>query len=289
MHFLLIGAGLFLLFGLRNGPASLSGNQAGPDSARIVVTQNDIEQLAGTFTRTWLREPTDEELQGLIESFVRDEIYFREARAIGLDRDDNVIRRRLRMKMEYIFEDIASQGVPTEEELETYFRINSARYLNEPRIAFNHVFVSSDKRGDNAESYALHLLTELNTGNAPEPIGDLLLLEPVIPLSSLKDIESQFGKRFGKHLMELEPGKWAGPVRSEFGLHLVMVTDRREERLPELSEVAERVKADLAMERQEELKNAAYEKLRQRYTVMVEKPTPVTAEVAQAEGTEAPR
>ena len=93
-------------------PAGSSGLQ----SAKIVVTQSDIDQMVETFTRTWQRPPTEEEAKGLIEDFVRNEIYYREAIAIGLDRDDDVIRRRMRQKMEFIFEDITARTEPTDED-----------------------------------------------------------------------------------------------------------------------------------------------------------------------------
>ena len=122
VHFLLIGAGLFLLFGWRGGPASFPAGPSGPQSAKIVVATSEIDQMTGTFTRTWQRPPTEEEVKGLVEDFVRNEIYYREALAIGLDRDDGVIRRRLRQKMEFIFEDISSRTEPTEEDLLAYMK-----------------------------------------------------------------------------------------------------------------------------------------------------------------------
>ena len=85
VHFLLIGAGLFLLFGWRGGPASLPAGQSGPQSLKIVVPQDEIDQTIATFTRTWQRPPTEEEAKGLVEDFVRNEIYYREALAMGLD------------------------------------------------------------------------------------------------------------------------------------------------------------------------------------------------------------
>lgn len=284
LHFLLIGAGLFLLFNWRSGPASLPGGQTGPESARIVVGQGDINQMVETFTRTWQRPPTDKEIAGLVESLIRDEIYYREAMAIGLDRDDSVIRRRLRLKMEYIFEDIAAQGEPTETELEIFFRKNGGKYLLEPQIAFRHVFISVDKRGENAETYSRQLLAELNNGVDPSTVGDPILPGPEIGLSSLRDIKSQFGEHFAESLLELQPGSWQGPLPSEFGLHLVFINDRKEERLPELHEVLENVKRDWAAERQRELKDAAYARLRERYLVEIEEPKSETAGVDDGTG-----
>ena len=177
VHFLLIGAGLFLLFGWRSGPASLPAGQSGLPSAKIVVTQDEIDQMVEVFTRTWQRPPTEEEMKGLIESFVRNEIYYREAIAIGLDRDDSVIRRRLRQKMEFIFEDITAQAEPTDEDLLAYHEKASRAYLVDPQIAFRHVYVNADKRGKNAEADARQILAQLNEGTDPDTVGDPILLE----------------------------------------------------------------------------------------------------------------
>ena len=108
IQFLLIGAGLFLLFGWRSGPASLPSGQAGTPATQIVVTRDNIDQMKSLFAKTWQRPPTEEEQKGLVEDLVRNEIYYREAIAIGLDRDDEVLKRRLRQKMEFIYEDITS-------------------------------------------------------------------------------------------------------------------------------------------------------------------------------------
>jgi hypothetical protein len=271
VHFLLIGAGLFLLFGWRGGPASLPAGQSGLQSAKIVVTQSEIDRMVGVFTRTWQRLPTEEEVKGLIESFIRDEIYYREALAIGLDRDDAVLRRRLRQKMEFIFDDITAQVEPTDEDLRAFMKKQPERYLVDPQVSFRQVYINADKRGKNAGSDALEILAKLNSGADPETVGDPFLIESDIKLSPMWDISKQFGEQFSRKLLELKPGTWTGPVQSGFGLHLVFVRKRVGGRLPELKEVQEMVKRDWTFERQKELKDAAYAKLRERYVVIVEK------------------
>jgi hypothetical protein len=285
LHFLLIGAGLFLLFGWRGGTASLPTGQSGPQSAQIVVAQDDIDQLVGTFTRTWQRPPTEEEVKGLVESFIRDEIYYREAVAAGLDRDDSVIRRRMRLKMEYIFEDIAAQVGPTDADLQAFLKKNPEQYLIDPQIAFRQVYINADKRKKDAWDYAVQVIAELNRGADPDSSGDPFLLDAEVRLSPLWDIKKQFGEEFGSKILELKQGKWEGPVRSGYGLHLVLVTKRVGGRMPELKEVRDIVKRDWMAERQKELKDAAYASLRERYTVVVEKPKAVvSAEVTETGG-----
>jgi hypothetical protein len=270
-HFLLIGAGLFLLFGWRGGPAALPPGQTDPQSAKIVVTPGDIDQMVATFTRTWQRPPTEEEAKGLVEDLVRNEIYYREALAIGLDRDDGVIRRRMRQKMEFIFEDIASQTDPTDAELLAFMKKHPEPYRVDPQIAFRHVYVNAARRGKNAAADALEVLAQLDAGGDPDSVGDPILLASDVPLSPLWDISKQFGESFSRKLLELKPGTWTGPVPSGFGLHLVLVGKRVGGRLADLKEVREMVKRDWMAERQRELKDAAYAKLRDRYSVIIEK------------------
>jgi parvulin-like peptidyl-prolyl isomerase len=250
VHFLLIGTGLFLLFGWRGGPAFPPAEQSGPQSAKIVVTRYDIDQTIATFTKTWQRPPTEEEAKGLVEDLVRNEIYYREALAIGLDRDDGVIRRRMRQKMEFIFEDISSRTEPTDEELLAYMKMHPDSYRVDPQIAFRHVYVNVARRGKSAGADALEILAQLNAGADPGKVGDPILLDAEIELSPLWDIKKQFGEEFGRNLLELKSGKWAGPVRSGYGLHLVHATKRVGGRLPELKEVREMVKRDWTFERQ---------------------------------------
>ena len=276
-QFLLIGAGLFLLFGWKNGPASQMGGQLASETGKIIVSRSDVDQLVATFARTWQRSPTDEEVKELIESFVRDEIYYREAVAIGLDRDDGVIRRRLRLKMEYIFENISSQVEPTDEELQAYLKNNADSYLEDPQISFRQIYINADERGKNAEPYARHLLTELEKGVDPGTIGDLFLKETEVRLLFLWDIKHQYGERFVEGILEIEPGRWQGPIRSAYGLHLVFVSELVPQRLPELSQVSEQVRRDWAVDRQKKLKDAAYVRLKERYAIIVEQPKTATA------------
>lgn len=280
LHFLLIGAGLFFLFGWRGNSASLPSGQAGAPVSQIVVTQSSIEQMKAQFEKTWQRTPTPEEEKAFVEDLIRNEIYYREALAIGLDRDDEVLKRRLRQKMEFIFEDIGSITEPKDDELKAFMGKNQEKYLLDPQIAFKQVYVSSYKRGKSADADARQILAELNKGVSPDTVGDVTMLEPEVRLSPLWDIKKQFGDEFGKSLLDLKPGVWAGPIKSGYGLHLVLVKKRLRGRLPDLKEVREVVKRDCMIEKQKELKDAAYAKIRERYVVTVEKSKPASLAAA---------
>jgi hypothetical protein len=270
VHFLLIGAGLFLLFGWKGNPASMQGGQ---QPKKIMVAQDTVDQLVAAFTRTWMRPPTKGEVKGLIDNHIRDEIYYREAVAIGLDQGDALIRRKLRQKMEFILEDIAAQTEPTDEDLERFMTEHREKYLIDPQIAFRQVFVSVDLRGDSAEEHALQLLEQLGAGADPDALGDRSLIDHKAELYSLWEIRRQYGDAFGKQILELEPGRWTGPLRSGFGLHLVFVDERVVQPLPELKVIRDTVDRDWAVALQQKLKDDAYAKLRERYTVQIENPT----------------
>src|SRR5210317_524611 len=165
LHFLLIGAALFLVFGFFKGPT-------GNEENKIVITQGDIDALQANFVRTWQRPPTDGELSGLIDNRVEDEIAFREAVAMGLDQDDAVIRRRLRMKMELLMEDIAGLSPPSEEELQAYLEEHMDSFHQEPQVSFKQVYLNSDKRGAGVDEAARKMLAELTAaGPGADPVS----------------------------------------------------------------------------------------------------------------------
>jgi hypothetical protein len=270
LHFLLIGAALFLLFGLFKG-------RAGNEENKIIITFGDIEALQASFSRTWQRPPTDDELSGLIEDKVRDEIAYREAVAMGLDQDDAVIRRRLRMKMELLVEDIAGLSSPTDEELAAFLQKNRDSFRQEPQVSFKQVYLNSEKRGVNVMEEAQKMLADLaaaGPGADPESFSDPNMLPKEFPLYYASDIEKLFGGSFANDLLQVEPGEWTGPVISSYGLHLVFVRESIPGRDPELSEVREEVEREWTAKRRREFKDETYKKLRQRYTVVIEEPVP---------------
>ena len=268
LHFLLIGALLFLVFELIKSPAGIQENS-------IVITSGDIEALQANFARTWQRPPTENELSGLIEERVRDEIAYREAVAMGLDQGDSVIRRRLRMKMELIIEDVAGLSPPTDEDLKAYLVEHRDSFHQQPQVSFMHVYLNSDKRGARVEDDARQILTKLSAAGRdadPGSYGDSNMLPKELPLYYINDIGRLFGVDFSRQILEVKPGGWAGPVWSSYGLHLVYVRERIEGRDPELDEVRKEVEREWSAKRRKEFKEATYNKLRERYTIVIEEP-----------------
>jgi hypothetical protein len=135
LHFLVLGAALFGLFGL-------VGKKDAEQPAKIVVSGASIENLANNFARTWQRPPSADELRGLVDDYIHDEVFYREGKILGLDRDDIIIRRRLRQKLEFMAEDM-SVAEPTDEQLAAYMAANSERFRSEDRVTFSHVYLSA--------------------------------------------------------------------------------------------------------------------------------------------------
>lgn len=263
LHFLLVGALLFLVFGLRQDPVTDSAN-------RIVVDAGQVEQLSVQFQRTWMRPPTKRELEGLVESHVRDEVYYREAVALGLDKDDPVMRRRMRQKLEFLFEDLTAE-TPTEEQLSGYLEENSDYFRIEPRVSFQQLYLNPDNRADPVGD-ARRLLTSLEEGAAPATSGDPSLLPSELTQASTSEIARTFGREFADEVSKMPPGGWLGPVYSGLGVHVVRVIDREEGRLPELAEVRPVVEREWLANRRQELKDLSYSRLREGYEIILEFP-----------------
>jgi hypothetical protein len=282
LHFLLLGAGLFLAYSLQQK----NGGRREP--GQIVVTLGQIEQMATAFAKTWQRQPTHEELAGLVRDRVREEVYCREAMALGLDQEDSVIRRRLRQKMEFVSDDIAALIEPTDAELEEYLRTHPDSFRVEPRFSFEQVYLDPQKHREKLASDAEQLLAQLDhAGSEPDlsTFGDSLLLEPQFAQQPASEVAKQFGEPFALALSRFEPGRWQGPVESGYGVHLVYVSERVEGRLPPLAEVRDAVRREWDNARRLAANEAFYQELLERYSVTIEDLEPADQSVTLAAST----
>lgn len=266
VHFLFIGALLFLGFSF------FQAEDQSMDTT-IVVTDNDINLLIADFERTWQRPPREKELQGLLEEKVREEIAYREGLALGLDRDDPYIRRRLRMKLELMLEDISAQGGSTDEQLEEFLAENREIFHREPRLRFRQVYLNPTSRPETLDKDAEELLVRLGQEGDDlnlEQLGDSIMLPKTFPLSPVSVINRQFGSDFTEQLNGLEIGTWQGPVRSGYGFHLVLIEERSEGRDPQLAEIRPQVEREYELKQRQDLKEKIYSNLREKYTVVIE-------------------
>ena len=259
LHFLLAGAGLFLLFNVVSEP-EMSGDE------QIIVTSGQIEHLATLFVKTRVRPPSDAELRGLIDNFILEEVLYREATAIGLDKDDTIIRRRLKQKMEFLVDDF-SAAEPTDEDLQQFLVADPDRFQTDARISFEHIyFIDSSLEVANAMLVALQKDEPVKTDNA--------LASGLLPAhfedASASSITSQFGASFKDSLFALEPGQWTGPVESPFGLHLIRIEQIVEARVPALAEVRSVVQRDWLADRRNKARQVLFDELKAKYTITIE-------------------
>lgn len=266
VHFLLLGGLLFLWFQWRGGAA-------GPGTSRIVVTPGQVLNLASGYTKTWSRPPSEDELKGLIDEYVKEEIATREAMALGLDRDDTVIRQRLRQKLEFLSGDGAS-APPTDSEIEAWVKAHPGAFGGELRLSFRQVFFRKDTRKD-ARKEAEKVLARLRAagpGARTDDLGDGTMLPAEMPLDTLTEVGRTFGDDFARRLAEVPAGEWSGPLTSSYGLHVAFVSERLEAEAPSLAAIRPLVARELLAERQKKELQALYEKLLAKYDVTIEMP-----------------
>ena len=265
LHFLVLGAALFGLFYL------VGQKEAEP--AKIVVSAARIENLANDFARTRHRPPSAEELRGLVDDYIRDEVFYREGKAAGLDRDDTLIRRRLRQKMEFIAENM-NVVEPSDEQLTEYLTANAEQFRSEDRLTFRHVYLSAARRdaleGD-SRSVAVKLAS-MNVDTDAAALGDPFMLGDEFRDMTRSDIVRTFGERFAEQLFNLGPGRWQGPVASSYGIHFVRVGERAQGHMLPLDSVRPAVRREWMNARRTEAEAAFYAALRARYEVVVETP-----------------
>ena len=274
LQFLVLGAALFGLF-------HLVERKKAETPTRIVISSARIANLADGFSRTWQRAPSREELQGLVDDYIRDEVFYREGRAAGLDRDDVIIRRRVRQKMEFLAEDM-SVPEPSEEQLAAYLASNSEHFRTEDRLTFHLVFLRARRRAGTIDGDSQQLASVLARADAAveaTALGDPFLLGEEFHAVSQNDIASIFGDGFAKRIFVMEQGRWQGPISSSFGQHFVYISERVPGSLPQLGAVRAAVLREWSNARRLEAEQKLYGSLRERYEIVVEAPPAKSAQV----------
>jgi peptidyl-prolyl cis-trans isomerase C len=262
VHFLLIGAALFVLYGLVNDDVLESDD-------RIEITDGTVERLTEGWKRTWQRPPTEAELRGLIDGYIREEVLVREAFALGLDADDIIIRRRLAQKMEFITEDLGRLAEPQDSDLQRFFDEHPEMFREPARLSFRLIYFNTDNRAD-AATDARRLLESLRSGQVIDldSAGDRLMLDANYELATERNISRVFGAKLAAALFATETNGWQGPFESGYGLHLAKISDRRAARLPEFTAVHEAVMAAWLDAEQKRMEQAVFERLKSRYEIV---------------------
>lgn len=266
LHFAIVGA---LLFGAyawlnRNEPLASDADRT------IRITERELTWLADTSARTWQRTPNESEFEALIADYLREELLAREARELELDRDDTVVRRRLAQKMNFILEGTARLASPTDAQLRARYEADPARFRTPARSTFRQVFFSTARRGDRAATDALRALARLMRRDAAVDaagLGDASLLPRVLTDSDEQRIAGQFGAEFARTIGTIAPRVWQGPIASEFGLHLVLVSARVEGQPRTFEEVRAELLDEWQREQEAAARNAYFAGLLRKYDV----------------------
>jgi len=261
-HFLAIGALLFAVYALVSHRSR--------DPATIVVVQGQIDMMTAVFERTWQRAPSPDEVKGLIDDYVRDEVFYREGVAMGLDREDPLIRRRMRQKVEFLAESMNGVPEPSDAALQAYLDGHRERFAHPVRVTFRQVYLGTAADADTTRLVAQ--LNKLGDSDAAADMGRRTQLDARMDLAPPGDIARTFGPRFAQSLAATPVGAWHGPLASDYGLHLVRVSERLDARTPVLGAVRELVKRDWLRDELAAANEKYYEGLRARYAVRIEHP-----------------
>ena len=279
VHFLLLGAILFGVYAYKE-----RGHSGAEQSKVIRLTIDDLSQMVLVFQSQWRRDPTPEELRSLVEDKVHEEVLYREALAIGIDKDDTIVRRRMAQKMQFLAEDVAAAREPTPEELGIWYEANRDQFAFPPRVSFRHLYFSPDRRGAHERGDAAVALTKLagqpEDSNLATTLADTFMFQEYYRDRAPEFLGKEFGPKFAVAVGKLSPGSWQGPVESGFGWHLVFIDTLIPGRVPAFEEVEVGVKTAWLAEQKTQAWKRAYEDIRAKYTVLL----PAPAENASTNG-----
>jgi hypothetical protein len=271
LQFLLAGV---LLFGAWK-VVSPDSYARGP-TTRIVLTDDDLQQLATTWIAAGRAPPSPQQMRQLVEDRIREEVLYREALALGLDKDDTIVKRQLARKMEFLAEDVSKLEEPKPGELKAWYEKNKGRFALPPRVSFRHVYFSPDRRGAMVRADAERALSQLAGKPIDSPsiatAGDPFMFQQYYGDRPYDDFARQFGPPFARALVELTPGAWAGPIASGYGWHVVFVESLTPQRIPDYEDIESDVKTAWVEDRRNEVRARMYEAMRARYEVVL--PTP---------------
>lgn len=267
LHFLVLGAALYGVYTWQN-----SGKGEKSPVVQVRIGDDDVRWLKETWARQWQREPTQEELRGLVTEYLKEELLAREARAMGLDENDTIVRRRLAQKLEFLIQDTSLLAEPTDEDLRRFYESNPERFSDAARVSFTHVFFNRDRRAD-AAADAKAALEKLSHADAPASaadMGDRLLIDAEFHDADEQAVSAQFGREFARTVFALKPGEWQGPIESGYGLHLVRVSQLKPSRQREFSDVRAQALEFWREQRQREDKEVYFNGLLKKYNVIID-------------------
>lgn len=264
VHFLLIGGLLFAALSLvdKQPPAD-------PALEPITITAEQVAEIERSASLLRGREPTHEELEGLVRDAIRDEVYYRRALELGLDDEDDVVRQRMIEKMRYVTENTADPE-PPEADLKAYFESHADRFRIPERVSFDQVFFSPRERGDSVVADAEAALQALRDGADPADFGDPTPLDSRFEAADPDRVRVLLGDALTEAVFSADPDEWLDPIESDFGWHVVRVVDRSAARDPDFSEVEDAVRQAYADDRLAAANAAAFEEMRSHFDIAVQ-------------------
>ena len=254
---------IFLLLGIIILIADLIFNDENED--KITIFESEINSLIGTWVNQVGREPTIKEVDGIIKQLLDEEILYREAIKLGLDKNDIIIKRRLAQKIGFLRQE-ADSVLPSEQEVSDFYNQNLDKYFVGKRITFSHVYFSSSKTDRDEASKALNLI---KTGSSETNFGEPFLLGKNFSSKTITEIERSFGKRFSEDIQNIAPKKWSGPLNSEYGSHLIFVNSIANSFTPNLEEIKNVVINDVVLEKQNNSTKKYLKELRNKYQIEI--------------------
>jgi peptidyl-prolyl cis-trans isomerase C len=268
LQFLIIGAAIYGAYALFAAPEDDYRDTV------VLVDSKRIDAMISEWESRWNRSPTRQEISGLIQAYIKEDVLYRQAVAMGLNEDDPITRRRMAQKLEFLTSDLAQFQQPAEGELERFFEENEEAYREPDVISFTQIFVDPDARGDETLIDAEEILEQVKAAGEPgeetSQLGDRFMLQNYFASATEMDIRRQMGSGFAQQVMQLAPGQWHGPVLSGYGVHLVYVYDFQEAAAPVLENVQARVLEDWHTQKRDEFNAEFLESLKSRYEIIIE-------------------
>jgi hypothetical protein len=273
-QFLVLGTMVFGAY------AALDTSSPSANTEVIEVGQGQLDQMFETFSRTWQRPPTEAEFKGLVDGYVKEEVFYREGKKMGLDENDTIFRRRMQQKLEFLLEPGSEELRPKAGELEAYFKLHADAYKAPAMLEFEQLFFRSNTTDDAGALAALQALEKLKIDpKAAETtsIGDPTILPATMALAGADMIASNFGDAFANAVMQAPMNQWSGPVRSTFGVHLVRPARKVAASTPSFDAVRASVQSDWEASRRREIASRRYEEMKKQYEVRVNLPSDMPA------------
>jgi len=260
VHFLLMGLGLFLLYGIVNRRTD--------DESTILIDDFDMNNIIASWEMQWKRLPTDEELKNLIQQNIKQEIFYQEALKMNLDHNDEIIKRRLAQKMQFLSNDLASINEPTDEELEKYYDKHFENYLTPYLFSFYQIVFSPDNR-ENAKQDAEIIMSQIDNDSFAEikTKGDRLPFPFFFENTNADALNRQLGVNFSESLEHIDTGTWVGPIQSGFGYHLIYLTEKTGPQIPDFESVKDDLLRDMEYDNQKNLNDLIFKELKKNYSI----------------------